>query len=123
MAKISKRLIPFRGDVYVVNFDPTIGSEIKKTRPAVVLQNNVGNRHSAVTIVAAISSQFGDELYPTEVFIEPPEGGLEKKCVVLLNQIRTVDKRRLTKKLGVLKRETMMRVDQALEISLGLAGG
>jgi len=122
MAKISKRLIPFRGDVYVVNFDPTIGSEIKKTRPAVVLQNNVGNRHSAVTIVAAISSQFGDELYPTEVFIEPPEGGLEKKCVVLLNQIRTVDKRRLTKKLGVLKRETMMRVDQALEISLGLAG-
>ena len=122
MAKISKRLIPFRGDVYVCNFDPTIGSEIKKTRPAVVLQNNVGNRHSAVTIVAAISSQFGDELYPTEVFIEPPEGGLEKKCVVLLNQIRTVDKRRLTKKLGVLKRETMMRVDQALEISLGLAG-
>ncbi|OGG72865.1 PemK family transcriptional regulator [Candidatus Kaiserbacteria bacterium RIFCSPLOWO2_01_FULL_53_17] len=115
-------MIPFRGDVYVVNFDPTIGSEIKKTRPAVVLQNNVGNRHSAVTIVAAISSQFGDELYPTEVFIEPPEGGLEKKCVVLLNQIRTVDKRRLTKKLGVLKRETMMRVDQALEISLGLAG-
>ena len=111
-----------RGDVYVVNFDPTLGSEIKKTRPAVILQNDIGNRHSPVTIVAAISSQFGTELYPTEVFIEPPEGGLEKRGVVLLNQVRTIDKKRLAKKLGTLSRETMKRVDQALEISLGLAG-
>ncbi len=122
MAKIQKCLIPLRGEVYMVNFDPTVGSEIKKTRPAVILQNNIGNRPSPTTIVAAISAQFDTHLYPTEVFVEQGEGGLDKRCVVLLNQVRTVDKRRLTKKLGTLKPGTMLRVDRALEISLGLAG-
>ena len=122
MAKTPQRISPLRGEVYIVRFSPTIGSEIHKTRPAVIIQNNTGNRYSNVTIVAAISSKFGAHLYPTEVYIEPPEGGLTKPCVILLNQIRTVDKSRLGKKLGVLNRETMRRVDQALEISLGLAG-
>ena len=122
MAKKRAQIIPLRGEVYVVNFDPTTGSEIKKTRPAVILQNNIGNHYSPVTIVAAISSQFGTQLYPTEVPVKPGEGGLEKPCVVLLNQVRTIDKRRLTKKLGVLSRETMKYVDQALKISFGLAG-
>lgn len=120
MAKISKRLIPRRGEVYVVNFDPSIGSEIQKRRPALILQNNIGNRYSNTTIVAAISSQFDARLYPTEVYIEPREGGLEKPCVVLLSQVRTVDKRRLTKQLGMLSAETMRKVDQALQISVGL---
>ncbi len=120
MAKISKRITPLRGEVYVVAFDPTVGSEIKKTRPAVVLQNNIGNRHGNTTIVAAVSSQFDTKLYPTEVYVNPPDGGIEKPCVVLLNQVRTIDKRRLGKRLGVLRHETMMRVDRALEISLGL---
>ena len=113
-------MAPRRGEVWLVNFDPTVGSEIKKTRPAVILQNDVGNRFSSVTIVAAITSQFDISLYPTEVLIEPPEGGLVEASVVLLNQIRTVDERRLIKKTGVLKSMTMESVDRALKISLGL---
>jgi mRNA interferase MazF len=120
MAKTATQVTPLRGEVYLVNFDPTVGSEIKKMRPAVILQNNVGNKHSSVTIVAAISSQFGEHRYPTEVLVEPRDGGLPKKCVVLLNQVRTIDMQRLGKKLGVLKSVTMTRVDRALEISLGL---
>ncbi len=110
-----------RGEVYLVNFDPTIGAEIKKTRPALILQNDVANRHSPITIVAAITSQVDATLYPTEVRIPAKEGGLEKDSVVLLNQIRSIDKRRLIRRLGALKPETMERVDQAIEISLGLA--
>ncbi len=110
-----------RGEIYLVNFDPTVGAEIKKTRPALVLQNDVANRYSAVTIVAAISSRLDESLYPTEVAVMPPEGGLAKRSVVLLNQVRTVDTRRLMVKLGMLAPETMRRVDRALEISFGLA--
>jgi mRNA interferase MazF len=111
---------PRRGEVYLVNFDPTIGSEIKKTRPALILQNDTANKHSPVTIVAAITSQFDEPLYPTEVLIAAPEGGLAKDFVSLLNQIRTIDKARLIKRLGKLKSITMRRVDAAIEISLGL---
>ena len=111
---------PKRGELYLVNFDPTIGSEIKKTRPALILQNDIANRHSPVTIVAALSSNVSKPLYPTEVLIEPDTGGVEKFSVVLLNQIRTIDKERLVKKLGRVKEETMDNVDHALQISLGL---
>ena len=103
-----------------MNFDPTIGSEIKKTRPAIILQNDVANRWSPITIVAAISSQFDEPLYPTEVPVIPPEGGLAVKSVVLLNQIRSIDRTRLIKCLGTLKVETMRRVDHALLVSLGV---
>ena len=109
-----------RGEVYLVNFDPTIGSEIKKTRPALILQNDIANRHSPITIVAAITSQFDEPLYPTEVLIQAGEGGLSKDSVVLLNQIRSIDKARLIKRLGRLKQATMRRVDRALHISFGL---
>ena len=112
--------MPKRGEVYLVNFDPTIGAEIKKTRPALILQNNIANRHSPVTIVAAITSQLSKPLYPTEVLIVPPEGGLQKESAVLLNQIRTVDKQRLVKRLGALNPGTMSKVDGALQISLGI---
>lgn len=118
--KKSAATFPKRGEVWIVNFDPTIGSEIKKTRPAVVLQNDVGNRYSAVTIVAAISSHSDDKLYPTEVLVKAPEGGLEESSVVLLNQIRTIDKKRLIKKIGVLKSATIESVNHALKISVGL---
>lgn len=104
----------------MVNFDPTVGAEIRKTRPALVLQNNIGNRYSPVTIVAAITSHSSDELYPTEVLIEAPEGGLGTNSVVLLNQIRTIDKRRLVKRIGMLKGDTMEQVAHALDVSLGL---
>jgi len=111
---------PQRGEVYLVNFDPTLGAEIQKTRPALIVQNNVANRHSAITIVAAITSQFDQPLYPTEVLISPPEGGLRTDSVTLLNQIRSIDKQRLVRRLGTLKPETMERVDRAILISLGL---
>lgn len=111
---------PRRGQVYLVNLDPTLGAEIQKTRPALVVQNDIANRHSPVTIVAAITSRFEEPLYPTEVLVRPPEGGLRTTSVVLLNQIRSIDKSRLVRSLGSLKPGTMARVDRALILSLGL---
>ena len=106
----------------MVSFDPTVGAGIRKSRPAVVIQNDVANRWSPVTIVAAITSHFEEPAYPTEVPLVPPEGNLENPSVVLLNQIRTVDRRRLVRRLGRLRPESMRRVDRAIRISLGLAG-
>ena len=111
---------PKRGDVVLVDFDPTIGAEIRKRRPALVIQNDIDNRHSPITIVAAMTSQVADERYPTEVDLHPPEGGLTKPSAVLLNQIRSVDTKRLVGRLGRLKPETTLRVDRALRIGLGL---
>jgi mRNA interferase MazF len=112
--------MPKRGEVYSVNVDPTIEAEIQKTRPALILQNDIANRHSPITIVAAITSQIDTTLFPTEVYVSPKEGGLERESNILLNQIRSIDQRRLIKRFGALKAETMTRVDRALEISLGL---
>ncbi len=103
-----------------MSFDPTLGAEIKKTRPALVLQNDIANHHSPITIVAAITSQFEEPLYPTEVLIKAPAGGLNSDSVVLLNQIRTIDKERLIKHLGALRPTTRERVERALQISFGL---
>lgn len=119
---MAKRLTyPRRGEVWLVNFDPTIGAEIKKTRPAIILQNDIGNRYSSLTIVAAISSGRGRAVYPTTVPIQAPEGGLVHNSLALLDQLRSADKRRLVKKLGRLKPETMRRIETALLISLGIA--
>ncbi len=120
MAQRRKITQPKRGEVYLVNFDPTVGSEIKKTRPALILQNDISNQHSPITIVAAITSQFDETLYPTEVLLQPPEGGLTTDSVVLLNHIHSIDKKRLIKRLGTLTVETMEQVNQAIQISLGL---
>ena len=118
--KEEKVTFPRRGDIYLVHFDPTIGHEIRKTRPAVVIQNDISNQYSPITIVAAISSQFSDPPFPREVLIEPAESGLLKRSAVILNQIRSVDRQRLGKKIGHLSDESMQRVDEALKISLGL---
>jgi mRNA interferase MazF len=109
-----------RGGVYLVRLDPTTGAEIKKTRPAVVVQNDASNRRSPIVIVAAITAQFEEPLYPTEVFVRAPEGGLTVDSVVLLNHLRSVDKARLVRRLGALKPETMKQVGRALLVSLGL---
>ena len=114
------RLRITRGEVYLINFDPTVGAEIKKTRPAIVIQNDVGNRYSDMTIVAAISSKFGPKLYPTEVLINTSEAGLKIDSVVLLNQIRSVDHQRIVKKLGKVSPPTLKKIDKAIAISLGL---
>lgn len=100
---------PKRGEVFLVNFDPTIGSEIKRTRPALILQNDTSNEYSPITIVAAITSQFDDILYPTEVLLQATEGGLNNDSVVLLNQIRSIDKQRLIRRFGMLKPNTMKK--------------
>ena len=109
-----------RRGISLVNFDPVVGAEIRKTRPALVLQNDIANRHSPLTIVCAIISQYDEPLYPTEVFLRAGEGGTTIDSVALLNQIRSVDKRRLVRRLGLIRRETMHSVDRALQISLGL---
>ena len=112
-------IFPKRGEIYYVNFDPTVGIEIKKTRPALIIQNDVGNTYSQATIVAAITST-SKEVSPYEVFLKSGEGGLQKDSIVLLNQIRTIDKRRLGRRLGMVSPESIKRIDKAIEISLGL---
>jgi len=120
MAKGSRVARPKRGEVWLVSFDPTIGAEIKKTRPALILQNDIANRASPITIVAAITSQFEEPIYPTEVLIKTPEAELTVDSVAVLNQIRSIDQRRLVRRLGMARPATMMNVERALMISLGL---
>src|SRR3989338_7738676 len=98
---------PHRGEVYLVNFDPSIGAEIKKTRPALIIQNDVANEHSPVTIVAAITSAVVGKSYPTEISLKLGEGGLDRSSVVLLNQLRTIDRSRLVKKLGAVDADVL----------------
>ncbi len=121
MAKTRQVTYPKRGEVYLTNLDPTLGAEIRKTGPALILQNDIANRYSPITIVAAITSQPRDPLRPTNILVKAPEGGLSSDSVVLLNQVRSIDKQRLSKRLGILKPETMQQVDRAIQISFGLA--
>ena len=109
-----------RGDIWLVSLDPTIGHEIKKSRPAVIIQNDLGNKYSPITILAPITSQNIEKIYPIEVILAKRGSGLEKDSKVLLNQIRSIDKRRLIKKVSKLDEETMLSVDEALRISLDL---
>ncbi len=119
MAEVSVKTVA-RGEVYLVRFDPTAGSEIKKTRPAIIIQNDTANRFSPVTIVAAITSKFDDKLYPIEVLISAGEAGLKQDSVIVLDQIRTIDKARIVKKIGKVSAFTLKRADIALKISVGL---
>ena len=107
--------------IYLCAFDPTVGFEIKKTRPALVIQNDIGNRYSALTIVAAITSSISLVTYPVEVVIAPnPENGLGVRSAIRLDQIRSVDKQRLVRRIGKVDSETLVNVDAAIKISLGL---
>lgn len=109
-----------RGDVWFLNLDPALGHEINKSRPGLIIQNDVGNAYSTLTIIAPITSQGLDKIYPIEVSVKAGNAGLEKDSKVLLNQIRAIDKRRLIHKIGEFDQETLRRVDDALEISLSL---
>jgi mRNA interferase MazF len=109
-----------RGDIWTVNLEPAVGSEQGKARPALIIQNDIGNRYSPMLIVAAITT--GENAsYDVQVEIKAPEGGLHHNSLVLLNQIRTVDKQRLGRFWGRLSPQTMRQVDEAVKISLGLA--
>ncbi|RPF42020.1 mRNA interferase MazF [Thermodesulfitimonas autotrophica] len=108
-----------RGDVFLVDFNPARGSEQAGFRPALVIQNDVGNRYSPTTIVAAISAA-PERTYPFLVRLGAGEGGLERGSAVNASQILTVDKPRLVKRLGSLSAERMREVNRAVKISLGL---
>jgi mRNA interferase MazF len=109
-----------RGDIFTVNLDPVIGSEQGSRRPVVIIQNDVGNKYSPTTIVAPITSQISTKVYPTEVRLLAGTGGLKKESSILLNQIKTIDKRRLEKYIGCLDENIMQSVDVSIKISLGL---
>lgn len=112
---------PHRGDLYLVEFDPARGHEIQKTRPALVIQNDIGNQHSPITIVAAITSKLSARPYPVEVVVAPTKGnGLSVPSAIQLNQIRSVDRERLVRRVGTLDAAVMRKIDRAIKISLGL---
>ena len=110
-----------RGDVVQVNLDPTVGTEIKKSRPCVVVQNDTGNKISQRTIIVpATGAEHVAKQFPVYVPVSAGDGGFKKNSVILCDQIRAVDKARVAKTLGRISPATMERVDVALKISLGL---
>ncbi|NLL48411.1 MAG: type II toxin-antitoxin system PemK/MazF family toxin [Firmicutes bacterium] len=109
-----------RGDIFYANLNPVIGSEQGGVRPVLVLQNDIGNKYSPTTIVAAITSRIKKAKLPTHVELASEHFSLEKDSVILLEQVRTIDKRRLKEKIAHLDEETMNKIDEALQISLGL---
>lgn len=109
-----------RGDIYYADLSPVVGSEQGGIRPVIILQNDVGNKYSPTVIVAAITSQINKAKLPTHVEISSEAYGLNKDSVVLLEQVRTLDKRRLKEKIGHMTEEDILKVDEALIISLGL---
>jgi len=109
-----------RGDIFYADLSPVVGSEQGGIRPVIIIQNDVGNRYSPTVIVLAITSQINKAKLPTHVEISSEEYGLNKDSVVLLEQVRTLDKRRLKEKIGHMTDEDMIKVDVALKISLDL---
>src|SRR3989344_6705412 len=109
-----------RGDIVLVSLDPVVGSEQGKTRPALVIQNDISNEHSPTTIIAPITSKIYEKEYPTNVQISLKESGLKLESTVLFNQIRTIDKSRILRRLGQLAPELMRKADLAIKASLGL---
>ena len=113
-------MIVQRGEVYFADLSAVVGSEQGGVRPVLILQNNIGNRFSPTVIVAAITAQIQKAKLPTHVEINANKYGFERNSVILLEQIRTLDKQRLTDKITHLDKPMMEKINQALEISLGL---
>lgn len=109
-----------RGDIYYADLSPVVGSEQGGVRPVLIVQNDVGNRYSPTVIAAAITSQKEKSKLPTHIELDSKNCGLSKDSVVLLEQIRTIDKRRLREKMGSLDANSMSQVNNALSISFGL---
>jgi mRNA interferase MazF len=109
-----------RGYIFFADLSPVVGSEQGGVRPVLVIQNDVGNKYSPTVIIAAITSQIEKAKLPTHVEVESKDYGLEKDSVILLEQIRTIDKQRLQDKVTELDDRVMQKVNQALKISLGL---
>lgn len=111
-----------RGDIFYADLSPVVGSEQGGTRPVLIVQNNMGNKHSPTVIAAAITSQMNKARLPTHIELVGPTVGLTKNSVVLLEQVRTIDKKRLREHMGHLDEEMMNRVDDAIAVSFGLRG-
>ncbi len=109
-----------RGDVFYADLSPVVGSEQGGVRPVLVIQNDIGNKYSPTVIVAAITAQIQKAKIPTHVEVNAEDFGLEKNSVILLEQIRTIDKQRLTDKITHLSDDLMEKVKEAINISLGL---
>lgn len=109
-----------RGDIYYADLSPVIGSEQGGIRPVLIVQNDVGNKYSPTVIAAAITSQINKAKLPTHIEISAQDYGLVKDSVILLEQIRTIDRRRLREKIGHLDDELMEKVNEALGVSFGL---
>lgn len=109
-----------RGDLFYADLSPVVGSEQGGIRPVVIIQNDVGNKYSPTTIIAAITSQKNKARLPTHIAVEPTELSLPKHSVILLEQIRTIDKSRLKEKIGTLSANNMAELEKALKISVGI---
>ena len=109
-----------RGDIYYADLSPVVGSEQGGLRPVLIIQNDIGNRYSPTVIAAAITSRMGKNRLPTHIDIHADKVGLAKDSVVLLEQIRTLDKRRLKERMGHLDDKTMQTVNSAIAVSFGI---
>ena len=109
-----------RGDIYYADLSPVVGSEQGGVRPVLIIQNDRGNRYSPTVIAAAITSRRDKADLPTHIFVSAADTGLTQDSVILLEQIRTLDKRRLREHKGALTKDDMQRVDGAIEVSFGL---
>jgi mRNA interferase MazF len=109
-----------RGDIYYADLSPVVGSEQGGIRPVLIVQNDVGNKYSPTVIAAAITSQMGKARLPTHIELDAENCGLARDSVVLLEQVRTIDKKRLKERMGRLDDNSMNKVNQALSISFGL---
>ncbi|HQE05668.1 MAG: type II toxin-antitoxin system PemK/MazF family toxin [Tepidanaerobacteraceae bacterium] len=110
-----------RGDIFYADLNPVVGSEQGGIRPVLVVQNDIGNKYSPTVIIAAITSQIDKAKLPTHVELKSADYGLEKDSVILMEQLRTIDKRRLKEKITILDQDIMGKIDEALKISLGLS--
>ena len=115
-------MIVKRGDIYYADLSPVVGSEQGGIRPVLVIQNDIGNKYSPTVIAAAITSQINKAKMPTHIELAAQDYGLNKDSVILLEQIRTIDKRRLREKIGRIDDGLMASVNNALSISFGLGG-
>ena len=109
-----------RGDIYYADLSPVVGSEQGGLRPVLIIQNDVGNKYSPTVIAAAITSKLGKSKMPTHIDVYASQFGLAKDSVILLEQIRTIDKKRLKEKMGHLDSDVMQQVNDALSVSFGL---
>ena len=109
-----------RGDIYYADLSPVVGSEQGGIRPVVIVQNDIGNRHSPTVIAAAITSKTEKAKLPTHIEVIADHNGLSKNSVILLEQVRTIDKKRLREKMGHLEEDVMVKVNRAINISFGL---